>query len=400
MNRFSRTNRRSRGQIGADNLWPSPVTEGRGLDAGRREAEAHRPGPGTLALCLAWASLLLVALGVMLVQGAIAQAETTQESEHHYVWQTANTGLTDLSVRTMARHPVLTSTLYLETERGAFKSVDNARTWFTIRSNDPGYTWGLDIAFAPDDPQTLYVADAAEGVLKSTNGGATWSHANEGLTCATMDTIDIAPTAPYTLYAGCSNQTSVNGGVFRSSDGGDHWTMIGLGGVPIHAIAVHPVTPSLLYVGTWSSLVMSDDGGEHWRYFPTITADVTAFAFDPHDPKVVYAGTWQSSLYKSVNAGQQWTKLDGWTTSEMVIDPEWPYPLYAATMYGVRASWDGAATWENLGYPAQSSTGIVLDPERPGGGVLASASNLEGLAGVYRGAWLRHSLYLPLLLRH
>jgi len=353
-----------------------------------------------LALSLAVAILLLAALATLLAQTATAHEPTPDAGRHSYVWQTANTGLTNLSVRSMARDPVVTSTLYVETERGGFKSTDNGRSWFLIRNNDPYYTWGMDMVFAPDDHDTLYLADLSMGVLKSTNGGATWTPKNSGLTGTSIRTLEIAATPPYTLFAGLSDQYSVAGGVFRSTDGGDNWTLLGFEEEPIHAIAAHPVTPGLIYVGTWSGLVMSYDGGDHWTaHHPDITSDVTAFAIDPHQPNVVYAGTWGAGVFKTVDGGENWEPVGGWSISELVIDPAWPHPIYAAAAESVSASWDGGLTWEDLACPGGYMSAIILDGERPGGGVLVGAFDVYGPPGVYRGTWLRYSQYLPVVSR-
>ncbi len=359
---------------------------------------ARRQTLSTLSLALA--ILLLAALAALLDRAAAAKEPAPEANDHHYLWRTANTGLTNLSVRSMARDPVVTSTLYVGTERGDFKSIDNARSWFLIRSNDPYYTWGMDIAFAPDDHNTLYLADLSMGVLKSINGGATWVPKNNGLTGTNIRALDIAATPPYTLFAGLSDQSSVAGGVFRSPDGGDNWTLLGFEDEPIHSIAVHPVTPGLIYVGTWSGLVMSYDGGDHWTaHHPDITSDVTAFAIDPHQPSTVYAGTWGAGVFKTIDGGENWEPMGSGSISDLVIDPEWPHPIYAAAVGSVSASWDGGATWEDLECPGGYMSAIVLDGERPGGGVLVGAFDVYGPPGVYRGTWLRYSQYLPVVSR-
>jgi hypothetical protein len=58
-------------------------------------------------------------------------------------------------------------------------------------------------------PTTLYAGTEFDGVFKSTDGGATWSAVNTGLTNTDVRALAIHPTTPATLYAG-----TYGGGVF------------------------------------------------------------------------------------------------------------------------------------------------------------------------------------------
>ncbi len=78
---------------------------------------------------------------------------------------------------------------------------------------------GIDaLAINPTAPQTLF-AGTSEGVLKSTDGGRTWTAADTGLPDTGVTTMAIDPAAPQTLYAGTDSS-----GVFKSTDGGNSWS--------------------------------------------------------------------------------------------------------------------------------------------------------------------------------
>src|SRR5206468_7605031 len=94
------------------------------------------------------------------------------------------------------------------------------------------------------------------GVAKSTDGGKTWMLVNEGLTDLCVRTLAIDPSTPATLFAGTST------GVFRSGDGGAHWSPTSGITSPVLKIAVDPGDSSMLYavVPSEQTLYRSIDG--------------------------------------------------------------------------------------------------------------------------------------------
>ena len=102
------------------------------------------------------------------------------------------------------------------------------------------------LAIDPQTPTTLY-AGTWDGVFKSTDGAATWSEFNAGLTHTDVYALAIDPQTPTTLYAG-----TWGGGVFKSTNGGAHWSALnaGLTNTYVRALAIDPQTPSTLYAGT------------------------------------------------------------------------------------------------------------------------------------------------------
>jgi hypothetical protein len=108
------------------------------------------------------------------------------------------------------------------------------------------------LALDPTTPSTLY-AGTGGGVFKSTDGGAHWSAVNTGLTYPYPSALALDPTTPSTLYAGAYNYAGTyNGGVFKSTDGGAHWDAVntGLTNRDVFALALDPTTPTTLYAGT------------------------------------------------------------------------------------------------------------------------------------------------------
>ena len=102
------------------------------------------------------------------------------------------------------------------------------------------------MAIDPSNSATLYAGTYANGVFKSTNGGVSWTPANNGLTDLTVYSLTIAPANTSTLYVGTKF-----GGVFISTDGGGSWQQdnSGLTVGYIHALTIDPYNPTQLYAG-------------------------------------------------------------------------------------------------------------------------------------------------------
>lgn len=166
----------------------------------------------------------------------------------------------------------------------------------------------------------------------------------------------IDPRNSQILYAG------TDGGVFRSMDGGDHWSPTGLieqfPGVPyiVHTLAIDPRNSNVLYAGTqdWGAF-KSTDGGASWMNI-LAGEHVYALVIDPQQPDTLYAGA--TGVYKSTDGGASWSQItNGLIRSDgpilsvraLAIDPQQPTTLYAGsgvgTFDGVYKSTDGGASW-------------------------------------------------------
>src|ERR671932_489995 len=189
---------------------------------------------------------------------------------------------------------------------------------------------------------TFYVAAASGGIWKTTNNGTTFSPIFDKEKVVSLGALAIAPSNPEILYAGTGEEDSRNsmspgGGVYKSTDGGKTWKLVGLEQTQhIGRIVVHPSDPNIVYVAalghTWGpnkerGLYKSTDGGATWQLVKFVS-DVAGFvdvALDPSNPNVVWATSWErirgpyflksggpgSAIWKSTDAGKTWTKVQG-----------------------------------------------------------------------------------------
>ena len=220
----------------------------------------------------------------------------------------------------------------------------------------------------------------ARPLWKSTDGGNTWTPI-DNLPFAVLQTLIQAPTAPQTLYAGASDT-----GVFQSADGGTTWTALnnGIASPNVYTLALNPANPSTMCAGTdvsWPAgpgqLYRTVDGGAHWSLTDSFTSDLTQVAVDPLQPSNVYAitpNTSSPSPAYSTDSGATWNPLlqPNAGLASILVDPVTEGTLWAYTnVSGVCcfgfASWivrstDGGANWQTLENMSPQAPGLFADP--------------------------------------
>lgn len=137
------------------------------------------------------------------------------------------------------------------------------------RSTDGGATWTQvltpfisNITVDPGDPAVVYAASQTAGVLRSRDGGVTFTPLNDGLALLRTSRgngVVIDPRRSTTLYVGTEGA-----GVFKSTDGGLSWRPIndGLANLVVLALAIDPERPDVLYAGGGGGVFATTTGGE------------------------------------------------------------------------------------------------------------------------------------------
>ncbi len=200
----------------------------------------------------------------------------------------------------------------------------------------------VDLAVVESDPSKFYVASATGGVFKTSDNGITLSPVFEHEGTHSVGAIAVHPVDTAVVWVGtgerASRQSSSWGdGVYKSTDGSATWSHAGLrDSRHIGRIALHPSDPETVYVAAmghlWGpneerGLYKSVDGGGSWTRVLHVDEDTGAVdvALDPQNPETVYAATYQrrrrpwgfhgggpgSALYKSTDGGATWDKLTG-----------------------------------------------------------------------------------------
>jgi photosystem II stability/assembly factor-like uncharacterized protein len=196
----------------------------------------------------------------------------------------------------------------------------------------------------PGNDQLYYMGATGGGVWKTSNGGQTWENiSDEQIPVGTIGAIAVAPSDPNVIYIGTGEApirgvtTSQGEGLWKSTDAGQTFTFMGLPKAgQIARIQVHPDNADLAYVAVqgqiWApnperGVYRTEDGGETWELVLEVNPDTgaTDVTMDPSNPRVLYAGMWHhgrkpwfiksggegGGIYKSVDGGDSWDKLEG-----------------------------------------------------------------------------------------
>jgi photosystem II stability/assembly factor-like uncharacterized protein len=231
-------------------------------------------------------------------------------------------------------------------------STDPVLKRFVFRSIGPASMGGRidDIAVSEQNPYVMYVAFATNGVWKSTNNGTTFQPIFDTYTTHSIGDVAIAPSDPNVVWVGTGEpnnrqSSSYGDGIYKSVDAGKTFTKMGLeDSQTIARIVIDPKDPNIVYAAVLGHLFgqnkergvyKTTDGGKTWNNVKFIDEDTgfTDLAMDASDSKILYAASYQrrrtnfgfngggpgSGIWKTVDAGKTWKKLEGSGLPEGVI---------------------------------------------------------------------------------
>ncbi|MEI6669282.1 MAG: glycosyl hydrolase [Acidobacteriota bacterium] len=247
------------------------------------------------------------------------------------------------------------------------------------------------------DRLTIFAASAGGGVWKSVDGGLMFTPVFDKHTQA-IGAIAIDPANPKTVWVGTGeswlrNSVSPGDGVYRSTDGGDSWTRLGLEQTErIARIVLVPKNPDAALVCATGhafddhpdrGVFRTRDGGKTWEKTLYVAPDVGCadLSVDPQDPNTVYAAMWQhrrqpwfftsggpkSGLYRSRDGGATWDRLaKGLPEGDLgriaiAVAPSKSSTVYAsveASKTALYRSDDRGETWRKV----SDSTAVTVRP--------------------------------------
>ena len=279
------------------------------------------------------------------------------------------------------------------------------------------------VAGVPGDSTTFYFGSVNGGIWKTTDAGVVWTPIFDGQPVASIGALAVAPSDPQTIYAGTGESDiredlSSGNGVYKSTDSGATWTHVGLDDTrQISRIVIDPQNPNVVYVGALGhafgpnqqrGVYKSVDGGGHWTQVLDLGPEigVSDLAMCSATPQLLFAGAWHvrrppwstyapiegpgSGLYRSQDGGKTWARLEGkglpegdWGRVGVDVAPDGKrvYALIVvqaamqgqtqARKSGLYRSDDGGDTWvlANSAPPLTSRAWyfnrITIDPHNP-----------------------------------
>jgi photosystem II stability/assembly factor-like uncharacterized protein len=312
-------------------------------------------------------------------------------------WRAANSGLTATGVDALAIHPQNPGTIYAA-GYGVYRSTDTGATWRVGVWAQPG--WVTTLAIDPQNPSTVYAGTLGDtdfgsaGVFKSTDGGTSWRRLISSTDTDSVNILAVDPQDPSTVYAGTGLRDGwgpfgVLGGVLRSTDGGTSWSVVTSGlpsaGVSVNALIIDPRNTRTVYAGTGGTAIgyvdqaypdgifKSVDGGESWSAASSgLPGDyISSLVMDPQNSETIYAGTGRG-LFKTTDGGISWHAAnsglpDRIVADSLVIDPN-TGTIYAGGRSGIFRSTDGGENWSTLNYSGLPPAGLgllALDSQDP-----------------------------------
>jgi photosystem II stability/assembly factor-like uncharacterized protein len=259
---------------------------------------------------------------------------------------------------------------------------------------------------------TFYFGATGGGVWKTIDGGSNWKNISDKYFGSSIGAVTIAPSDPTIIYVGQGEGTvrgnvSEGNGIWRTDDGGRSWRNLGLKDTRhIIRIIVHPKNPDIVWVAALGHLFGNNeergiykttDGGKTWRrvLYSDAGSGAADLTMEPGNPMVLYASTWTvkrtpyslesggsgSALWKSIDGGDTWTKLNdkkgfpGKTTIGIIgvavaaSNPERIYAIVESEKGGLLRSDDAGETWtlvstdQNIRQRAWYYSKIFVDPK-------------------------------------
>jgi photosystem II stability/assembly factor-like uncharacterized protein len=238
------------------------------------------------------------------------------------------------------------------------------------------------VAGIPGNTRVYYVGAASGGIYKTTDGGVHWQPMFDLQPVQSIGSLAVAESDPNLVWAGTGegkirSHISVGQGVYKSTDAGETWRMMGLektGRIP--RTIIHPTNPDIVYVCALGhsygdqperGVYRTTDGGVTWTrtLFVDEKTGCSDLAMDPSNPRILFAGMWQfvihtwgrrsggpgSGLFMSRDGGETWTRLVGNGLPEgpigkvaVAIARSNPDRVYAMFETGDGVPWEGQPT--------------------------------------------------------
>ena len=266
-----------------------------------------------------------------------------------------------------------------------FKTTDGGEHWIEILDSKALVRW---ILIDPRDTNVIYAATGIfdrgskedEGIWKSTDGGRSWFHINNGLDDLTVGGLDMDPNNPDILYCstgrywGFGPKKDNIGRVYKTVDGGKTWKLIlSVNHQSINLVNVSPSNPNILYAAYFDHWFKSEDKGKTWRLsklapFNYVSGIPISIAINPKNSDVVYVNSYNGGIFKTMNGGVTWINSSKGYTGAQIYDislsNDAPSKVYTSGRSGVfkETNWTNSTSLVNRMSGAGEWSSIIVNP--------------------------------------
>lgn len=303
-----------------------------------------------------------------------------------------------------------------------YKTTNGGESWEVIWDGGMPSSLARYLWIDPRDPDVLYISTGifdrgavgqedletdpfgGLGIPKSTDGGQTWRILNEenGLGMLYIGSLFMHPENPDILLAAAGHvvpevhyerlfaEGTISAGIYRTTDGGEHWTQV-LASPPdlllqaYSSVEMCPSDPNIAYAGSDMAVYRSGDAGQTWELVaggeggwgpPGVRAGWPIdMQCDPRDANRVFANNYSGGNFLSEDGGRTWRNASqGYTGAQVIhvgVDPFDPAKVYAAGRSGGWYSDDGGTSWHGLRDPGEDKAvapgewlAVALDASR------------------------------------
>ncbi|MFC1564719.1 T9SS type A sorting domain-containing protein [candidate division KSB1 bacterium] len=324
--------------------------------------------------------------------GGLWKLTSTGDGKYDYSWERIETGQPVLGVGAIAIDPRNSDVIYIGTGEAHMHrdyTIVLGRYMYTygigiLKSSDGGETWSKSLDWSynqsrgvealelnPENPDIL-LAGTTEGLYRSVDAGASWERVLDVL--MVMD-IDIDPSDPDRIFAGCGNIGTPGTGIYRSTDGGDTWELLSDGLPEIWTgktrLDIYQSDPDVIFASIYNQneivgMYRSDNSGDSWTFVSDFSMGTVAGLYahyirvNPEDKNKIFRAN-QYYGY-SEDGGITYTYEDDsqkwWQDSTsmhydhhaFVNHPDNPDMFYAGNDGGVYRTYDGGMTFQSLNY--------------------------------------------------
>ncbi|MBR9914541.1 MAG: T9SS type A sorting domain-containing protein [Algicola sp.] len=237
-------------------------------------------------------------------------------------------------------------------------------SWNATSGWNPGVGRITSIAVEESNPLHIIAGADTGGVWRSTDGGQTWTVLTDDLSNLNVSSLTIDPLVNTTYYWGSSSGT-----IFKSTDSGATWSLLAdTGGGFVNKILIDPTNTNKMYCTVeGGGIFKSTNAGANWSLINANATNGYDIEFKPNDTNIIYAtGT---SFYVSINGGASFVPASGFSGGPKMIgvspdDPEVIYVLEASgSAFGALYKSVSFSPFTELGHVGKNYFGYSSDPE-------------------------------------